>query len=459
MKQLINLVCMIAVTVLANAQSVQQRLQKAWTAFEKDEQLKYAISSLYVIDAKTGGVVFDKNSRVGLSPASTQKVITSATAFELLGKDYRYATDFILIREEEVNTLVIDATGDPVLGSWRFPHQTKNKVLERLNASLIKTNITLDKVKINQARFQQPDIPAGWIWQDLANYYGAPAMAFNWGENQSDIFLTSDNRIGGQVIVAGNELPYKIKSAVKAAEKGTGDNAFAYFQNGEEGLQLLITGTIPRSEKNFKISVTDPLPQRSFLAELYQSYPGLFNRAAFRPDKLNPEPILQFEGRVVHTEYSPTLDSVIYWFNKKSVNLYGEALLKTMAFQKKAIATTDSGIAVVKDFWKTKGLDINELNIYDGSGLSPLNRITTHAQVEVLKYARSKNWFPLFKNALPEYNNMTMKSGTISDVKGFCGYHTSKSGREYIFSFLVNNYSGKTSPVVLKMYRVLDELK
>ena len=54
---------------------------------------------------------------------------------------------------------------------------------------------------------------------------------------------------------------------------------------------------------------------------------------------------------------------------------------------------------------------------------------------------------------------MTMKSGTISDVKGFCGYHKAKDGKEYIFSFLVNNYSGKSSQLVGKMYKVLDELK
>jgi D-alanyl-D-alanine carboxypeptidase/D-alanyl-D-alanine-endopeptidase (penicillin-binding protein 4) len=52
-----------------------------------------------------------------------------------------------------------------------------------------------------------------------------------------------------------------------------------------------------------------------------------------------------------------------------------------------------------------------------------------------------------------------MKSGTISDVKGFCGYQTSKEGREFIFSFLVNNYGGRTGSMVNKMYRVLDELK
>src|SRR6187549_2939810 len=74
-------------------QTVTQKLQKTFTAFEKDSQLKHAISSLYVIDANTGQVVFDKNSQVGLAPASTQKIITSVTAFELLGKDYKYKTE------------------------------------------------------------------------------------------------------------------------------------------------------------------------------------------------------------------------------------------------------------------------------------------------------------------------------------------------------------------------------
>ncbi|TMI83789.1 MAG: hypothetical protein E6H10_07185 [Bacteroidetes bacterium] len=159
------------------------------------------------------------------------------------------------------------------------------------------------------------------------------------------------------------------------------------------------------------------------------------------------------------SHFSPPLDSIIYWFLKKSINLYGEALVKTFAYEKKGFGATDSGIVIVKDFWKQKGLDPDELNIRDGSGLSPQDRVTTHAQVEVLKYAAKQSWFPYFFNALPEFNHMKMKSGTISDVKGFCGYHTAGDGTQYIFSFLVNNYNGSTSAVVQKMYKVLDALK
>src|SRR5688572_32655872 len=93
MKNLILTGSFVLVVAFSFAQTVNLKLQKAFQQFESDAQLKHAISSLYVIDAKTGKVVFDKNSLIGLAPASTQKIITSVTAFELLGKEFRYKTE------------------------------------------------------------------------------------------------------------------------------------------------------------------------------------------------------------------------------------------------------------------------------------------------------------------------------------------------------------------------------
>ena len=108
-----------------NAQSVKEKLRQAYQQFESDSQLRHAISSLYVINAKTGEVVFDRNSQVGLAPASTQKIITAATAFELLGKDYRYKTELgyngKIENEILKGNLYIVGYGDPTLGSWRYP--------------------------------------------------------------------------------------------------------------------------------------------------------------------------------------------------------------------------------------------------------------------------------------------------------------------------------------------------
>ncbi|RYY88204.1 MAG: D-alanyl-D-alanine carboxypeptidase/D-alanyl-D-alanine-endopeptidase, partial [Chitinophagaceae bacterium] len=108
---------------------------------------------------------------------------------------------------------------------------------------------------------------------------------------------------------------------------------------------------------------------------------------------------------------------------------------------------------------KRQGVDPTELNIKDGSGLSPENRVTTKALVQVLQYARKQTWFPGFYLALPENNGMKLKSGTIAGVKAYCGYHTSKAGITYSVSFIVNNFNGSERELVQKMYAVLNELK
>ncbi|MBC7722392.1 MAG: D-alanyl-D-alanine carboxypeptidase/D-alanyl-D-alanine-endopeptidase, partial [Pedobacter sp.] len=90
---------------------------------------------------------------------------------------------------------------------------------------------------------------------------------------------------------------------------------------------------------------------------------------------------------------------------------------------------------------------------------SPQNRITTDVLVKVLQYAKDKTWFPSFYHALPIYNNMTLKSGTIGGTKSFAGYHTSKAGIDYTVAIIVNNFDGSASSVVKKLFAVLDELK
>lgn len=444
-----------------SAQTVSQKLQKAFQQFERDSQLKHAISSLYVIDAKTGQVVFDKNSQIGLAPASTQKIITSVTAFELLGNEYRYKTYFFSARG---GLYVLKNNGDPTFGSWRYNHTVDTAifslVLKSFKARFKNTNV--QSWNIISPNKQRDMVPDGWIYQDIGNYYGAASRTLSWRENQLDIVFLPGEKEGDDAEIdtlATTRWKWYWNNC-KTGKKGSGDNAYVYFVPGER--KSVIEGTVPAGVKTFTISASDYMPEVTFVSSFadYAAKLGLYNGDGDISEFpiSNPYAISAIKD-TLYTHYSPSLDSIIYWFNKKSINLYGEALIKTFAYEKQGFGSTDSGVTIVKKFWKDKGLDENELNIRDGSGLSPLNRVTTHAQVEILKYAKTKDWFQYFYNSLPEYNGMAMKSGTISDVKGFCGYHKAKNGKEYIFSFLVNNYNGKTSGVVNKMYKVLDELK
>jgi len=301
-------------------------------------------------------------------------------------------------------------------------------------------------------------IPSGWIYEDIANYYGAASYSLNWHENQYDVDFIPGKSVNEPATIVMTPQVKRwefIKNEVKTGAVGSGDNAYIYFIPGES--EILTQGTIPAGVKKFTIAGADidPMSNFSFSFIDYAREHGL--RVADR--SVGTRQIADTLNRRFYTYSSPSLDSIIYWFLQKSINLYGEALIKTFAYEKKGFGATDSGVVIVKDYWKQKGLDPEELNIKDGSGLSPQNRVTTHAEVEILKYANQQSWFPYFFNSLPEFNNMKMKSGSISDVKGFCGYHTSGDGTQYIFSFLVNNYGGASSTVVAKMYKVLDVLK
>lgn len=469
MKRIIFALVFLAAVNAVHAQTIATKLATAWLAFENDPQMKSGIASLYVLDAATGAVVFDKNSRIGLAPASTQKIITAATAYEVLGQGFQYTTSFGYAGQLQngrlSGNLYILPSGDPTLGSWRWKKTAEDSVLTRIANAVSKTGIqTFSSFVIDTKGWEGETVPGGWVWDDIGNYYGAGADVINWRENQYDLVMKSGKNIGDAVTIVGTKpslYNFEIVSNVTSAAKGSGDNSYIYFPLTSS--KAVVRGTIPVNEERFTISGAMPSGRNQFLATLQDSLSRRTitnekpNEMADRFSKTStPENITVF-----HKEVSPPLDSISYWFLKRSINLYGEALAKTIAAKQKKTATTDNGADEIQAYWSKKGLgiDASELNVYDGSGLSPLNRTTTHAQALILQHAKKQSWFAGYYHGFPEYNGMKLKSGTISRVKSFSGYHKSKEGKEYIISFIVNNYNGGASALVQKMYKVLDVLK
>jgi serine-type D-Ala-D-Ala carboxypeptidase/endopeptidase (penicillin-binding protein 4) len=460
----------VLLTVNGHAQLVSVKLAYAYKLFMADSQLRSAISSLYVIDANSNKVVFDRNSRVGLATASTMKIITSATAYELLGKGFRYTTEFGYNGQLQDGNLrgnlYIRPSGDPTLGSWRWKQTSEDSVMYRVISAFRNTPIKkYNALVVDAFGWEGEAIPGGWTWDDLGQYYGAPADALNWHENQFDMTLQSGDKPGDPVVIKNTRphlYTYNYISYVKSASKGSGDNSYMYLPlNSTTGV---VRGTIPAGEKNFVISGAMPSGKNQFLATLSDSLSRNGIQSLSSPvifDSTITSTGIDLKATIIHREESPELDSMVFWFLRKSINLYGEALVKTIAFKSNQAATTENGTKIIRDYWVNKniGIDQNELNNQDGSGLSPQDRITTHAQVAILKYAKKQPWFAGYYLAFPEYNGMKMKSGTINRVKGFCGYQVSSNGHEYIFSFLVNNYNGSATTLVQKMYKVLDLLK
>ncbi|MDQ6755518.1 MAG: D-alanyl-D-alanine carboxypeptidase/D-alanyl-D-alanine-endopeptidase [Bacteroidota bacterium] len=448
------------------AQSVSQKLNIAIDKLEIDSQFKHGIISLYVVD-KNGKIIFDKNSNVGLAPASCQKVVTAVTAFELLGKDYSYKTK--LGYDGKINdgilsgNIYVAGSGDPTLGSWRYSSTKENIIIAEFKNAIKQNKIQQIKgIVLGDDRIWGTQrVPDGWIWQDVGNYYGAGASGLNWRENQYDLILKSGNNFGDAVQIKSTHPKFlpgiHLINEVTSAAKGSGDNTYIYLAaDADVGF---VRGTIPVNEDSFVVSGSLPDGGKLLAATIYQSISGGKAYPDNNVNYLKEKSKWNKADSIFYMHTSPPLDSIMYWFLKKSINLYGEALLKTIGYEKTKTGTTDAGVKIIKNFWSERGIERSSLKIIDGSGLSPGNRVTTKALVSVMQYAKDKPWFSSFYYDLPEANGIKMKDGYINGVRSYTGYIKSKPGEEYTFSFIVNNFDGSASTVREKMWKVLDILK
>ena len=463
----------LLLSTFSYAQEISKRLDAAIKKLQADDQFKHAIISMYVVDSKTGKPVFDVNSQLGLAPASCQKVVTSVSAFEMLGKNYTYKTsisfDGLLVDSEILGDLYFYASGDPTLGSWRWAETNEDNIKKRIGEAMKKKGISsiTGNLVIDDLTWETQATPNGWVWEDIGNYYGAGARGFNWHENQYDLNLKPGKKAGDPVQIIDTKPSLQavdLINELKTGTEGSGDQSVIYLPEG--GTTGYVRGTVPAGRATFTVSGSLPNPEsdffnvmRSVFSENNIGFTGKFHRALTR-DKGRENVTSPLVNDFFMLE-SPPLDSINYWFLKKSVNLYGEALVKTIACKDELIwfGATDSGLNVIKNFWEQRGIERSALKIIDGSGLSPANRVTTLALVTVMQYAKNQSWFPSFYYALPETNGIKMKDGYISGVRSYTGYVKSKTGAEYTFSFIVNNFDGSAGTVREKMWKLLDVLK
>jgi D-alanyl-D-alanine carboxypeptidase/D-alanyl-D-alanine-endopeptidase (penicillin-binding protein 4) len=454
--------------LLATAQFPLTQIEKAYQVLVSDEQSKYAMVSLCVLDANTGKNVFARNENIGLATASTLKTITSATAFSILGKDFKYQTTLAysgkIVNGALQGDIIIIGSGDPTLASWRY-NQTKEDVILSQWVDAIKS-AGIKKIEGaiigDDSLWGSQTMPEGWIWQDIGNYYGTGTSALSWRENQFDVHLKAGANTGADVklIKAVPLMPYlQIVNELKTGASGSGDNAYGFLPPFATLAYLRGTWGIGITKASISLALPDPAYDAAY--RLQDTLSRLNINSTLAPTttrRLNLEgkSLPQTHQNLITTS-SPDLSQIVYWFNKKSINLYGEQLLKTIAWKLGKAPTTRNGAASVINFWSTKGIDKNALNILDGSGLSPGTRVTTAAMANILFQAQKEDWFPAYYNSFPENNGMKLKSGSINDVSAYAGYYTAASGNKYIVVININNYNGPG--ISKKLFKVLDALK
>ncbi len=462
-KSLLSIFTFLIVIASAKAQTLENKIINAFENFSKTEQLKYATISFSVLNAANGELVFTHNQNIGVAPASTLKTITSATALSLLGEDFIFKTEIAYtgeIKDGVLNgNLIIKGGGDPTLGSPRWEQTKKPQILNQILFALQQQGIkTINgNVLADVSEWDTQSLPIGWVWEDIGNYYGAGTSQLCWGENLLNLNFTAGNTTNSEVkINSVNEIyPFlNIINELKTGENGSGDHVFAY--SAPYSSEIYLRGSYGKDlKKTIGISLPDPALAMAYDVANFLAKNGYQTKVSAAA-KTNQ---MQKDLKLLTTITSPTLKEIVYWLNKKSINLYAEQLIRTIGTKYGKNASINEGVTAMQKFWKEKGIDIASLNIVDGSGLSPQNRVTTLTMANVLYKAKKENWFDSYFLSFPIYNDLHMKSGTIADVLGYAGYVNSAGKTPLCFSLIINNYNGNTVAMRQKMFELLNSLK
>jgi D-alanyl-D-alanine carboxypeptidase/D-alanyl-D-alanine-endopeptidase (penicillin-binding protein 4) len=140
--------------------------------------------------------------------------------------------------------------------------------------------------------------------------------------------------------------------------------------------------------------------------------------------------------------------------NKTSQNLHAELLLRLLGKLEGNAGSFAQGARVVRQFMVNAGVNDGDFFLYDGSGVSPDDRVSPRAFTTLLAYASRQPWGAGWRQTLPiagvdgtledRFRNSPLKgriwakTGTLEEVNALSGYVQADSGKMLTFSILVD---------------------
>ena len=463
-----------------------QRLLARVEAFQSGPPVRFGTVALSVRRVSDGAELIGYNARLSLPSASTLKLITTATALSVLGSNYTYTTsleyDGALKDSVLTGNLYIRGTGDPSLGSWRFPsYYDLPSLLKSWSEAVRAAGIRRIQGAVvgDASLYDQLTTPDSWPFSDLGNYYGASLSALNINENQYRVFFKTGKSVGVSAPVLRTDpvVPYlTFRNSVMTDAANTGDQVNIYgapFMN-----QQWLTGNVPIGEPANEFSVKGSLPDPAYFAafalqeQLRKDSVSVSNEPVSVGGGL-PNVVSGNGKRIVLNQHrSPTLLELAQQTNFQSINLYAEALLRTTALTlDKTARTNDAAIEALTGFWRGKGVNLDGFRIRDGSGLSTTGALTADNMTGILSAMSRDNVFPQFYETIPivgqtgtvrtlargtaAAGNIRAKSGSIEGVRAYAGYFTAADGERMSFCIFVNKFTpGQNRAVTAELEKI-----
>ena len=339
----------------------------------------------------TGKEVFSFNADKPFIPASIIKIVTAKVAFDTLGREYRFKTEFYLDRNEH---LYIRGWGDPFLVS---------EEIELIAKELLKKGVyELRTLSVNDEQFSSSLVIPG-VSQTLNPYdaiNGALVVNFN--------TLNIGKDAQGVVLSAEKETPLTPLGLKKAVHIKNGQTErISLLHDKEECLQ--------------------------YAAELFTA---IFANTGIVIDKTQTgsRPI-PASAKLIYTHLNTRhLEIVVRELLKYSNNFIANQIFLTLgALTESYPATLEKGQLYFEKYLKEKmNISKDQLTITEGSGISRSNSITTRNMMRFLIAFRGNN------DLLSLKDDVFCKSGSLDGVYNYAGYIKYKNGKVWPFVIMLN---------------------
>jgi D-alanyl-D-alanine carboxypeptidase/D-alanyl-D-alanine-endopeptidase (penicillin-binding protein 4) len=407
--------------------------------------LRYGVTGIYVADARSGEALFAVNADDPLNPASNVKMISTATAIELMGPQFRYSTRVLGAEPDAAGTIHGDiyllGTWDPTLEAGDLDQLAEQLVMRGVKA--LDGNVVVGSDPQRDGLYHA-SIP-------IEVRAGAPGEAPTASAPPGVDLLAFDITAKTAKTAQRPRLTYAAQSTTDAA--------------GQLRVHVAIAGTIGKAGV-----VAYDLPMIEHTAAAAQLL-----RAAMRAHQIDVKgnvssrELGDFIGAAVTAGGLPaelarhdsaTLAEIVTKVNKWSINWLADRVIETTAGLAHRQAPTMAGALDAMYDWLDRHTHVAKADVLvdSGSGLSYHTRITARELVAVVRDAAgftapnagSQAWLGSLsiggtdgtlgrRFRTPNLRGLVhAKTGTLSTVIALSGVLDVDPERPLVFSIVTN---------------------